>query len=623
MNLNIILLINIMLRNAIVAVALLSLLIGISGAYTVSIHAPAVLENEYKGTLTTITLNITPGTGIVTVNNDTNVGLDTIQSAMAASTYAAKYLGVNQTSYNYNYTIGTVGANVSGPSAGLAMTLLTISGIDHRPLLKNFTVTGTIVSDGSVGEIGGVYDKVGSANASKLSFVMVPYAPDDTLEYLLYYISQQHYHIPLVMVKNVSQAIPYAFNTNSNINWLVYNITQNYNAGLISNANITCNSCNTSSFNPLVNYTFNVTMNEINQINSSRYGNVKSQMYGLLDQYENIASKGYLYLGADLAFLEYQQAFVFANADNYNTANASTVLDNAYAYCSSLLVPQITDTNYEYVTGGMLRQSWANITISNAKTELNDSESTDEIISALYTVAPAYGWCQGARAMYTAATSLGGNPITFSSKVGGLASSLYNGTSSFPNNIYTSSLIYNYRQGNYGVALYASAYEKVFGQPSSANISFAAQQRVVSDYIASASNTTFGIWSQQFAAEAEFYLNEAAISKNNTAKDDYIGEAYSVVQLSSSIGNATKELSSSIVYNTSVSSTATQLDVLQQELTPLWQADQKIEQLIVYLYVLFIILALFVILSMVLVMRTVNREIKSKSSKGRRGRNGT
>jgi len=73
--------------------------------------------------------------------------------------------------YNFSYIIEDKNVSVSGPSGGLAFTLDAISALSHEPLLHDFTLTGTISPDGSVGEIGGVYDKVAAAKTHNLKFV--------------------------------------------------------------------------------------------------------------------------------------------------------------------------------------------------------------------------------------------------------------------------------------------------------------------------------------------------------------------------------------------------------------------------------------------------------------------
>lgn len=602
-----------MARNVLLLLTAFSLLAGFSNAYVTYIHAPAVLINLDRGTLTTVTLNITPGNGAVSVNHGINVNYTTTDSALTAAGYASAYLGVDENKYNFNYTINNNDTNISGPSAGLAFTLLAISGIEKRPLLHNFTVTGTIASNGSVGEIGGVYDKVGSANASGLSFVLVPYAPNNTIEYLLYYISQQHYHTPLVEVKNATQALPYAFEP-SRVQPLSYNISYNYNAARLPVSNVSCSSCNTSSFALLANYTFNLTRNEIEQVNGSRYASVKAQMLNQLSQYEAIAGKGYLYTGADLAFLEYQQAFIFANADNYNLANASTVLSQASQFCSSLTVPQLTNKNYEYVTGGQLRQSWANITINNSRLILNSSETTDEIIDALYYVAPAYGWCQGAREMYGIASLTGGTPVAFNENVQNAAESNYNVTAAVPGDRYATSLVDTYNQGAYAASIYAAAYAKTFDSPTTPQVpNNATGVAMVNAEIANATGSAFGIWAQQFASEAQFYMAEANITNNSSFRAGYLQDAYSSALLSQYISQANRLISTNEMYNLSSTIPASS-PALQAQLN---QLSKQISNLYTLVYVLFAILFVAVCISLALTVHLL-RKPRVKGSRARR-----
>ena len=57
-------------------------------AYTTSIHAPAVLTNEFNGSLTLITLNLTSGNGNISIKGPYNVSLSTYESAQIAVSVA-------------------------------------------------------------------------------------------------------------------------------------------------------------------------------------------------------------------------------------------------------------------------------------------------------------------------------------------------------------------------------------------------------------------------------------------------------------------------------------------------------------------------------------------------------
>src|SRR5208337_1987416 len=129
-------------------------LAAVSSAYVTRIHASAVLEGADQGLLTLISLNVTPGNGNVVFGGTANVNASTLDSAREAVQYASAYLSVNSMRYNFTFNIENATGDVSGPSGGLAFTLLTLSGIEQKPLAKDFSVTGTIQPGGTVGQIG-------------------------------------------------------------------------------------------------------------------------------------------------------------------------------------------------------------------------------------------------------------------------------------------------------------------------------------------------------------------------------------------------------------------------------------------------------------------------------------
>ena len=173
------------------AIISLSCMTAFVGAYVTQVRALAVLQGENQGLVTLAQLNLTRGNGGVRFVGNGTVNQSTLVSAQVAAEYAAAYTGLNEQNYNFNYTLFTNGSSASGPSGGLAFALLAVSALQRRQLASNFAVTGTIAPDGTVGLIGGAYDKILAAAAGGASYVLVPSAPDSSSEALLYYLSQQ------------------------------------------------------------------------------------------------------------------------------------------------------------------------------------------------------------------------------------------------------------------------------------------------------------------------------------------------------------------------------------------------------------------------------------------------
>ena len=566
--------------------ALLAILFASSaGAYSTSIRAPAELSGHDAGVLTQIMLNVTHGNGTVKINGPSIVNDSTLMSAQAAAQYASVYVGVNELHYNFTYTIDNA-SNVSGPSGGLAMTLLAISALNHKPLYSNFTVTGTISPDGIVGEVGGVYDKSSAAKDAGMGYILVPYAPNSSFEYMLYYLVQQQFGITLVPVENVSQALKYAYG-NSTPTQLTYNITTDYYPESLGEANIICLQCNASAFNSLANFTLNATQSQVSKL-GAEYTSLKAQMEALLNQYSLIIQRGYLYSGSDLAFLEYTDAYTFANSEGITRQSATNLVDNVSTYCSSLVAPALTNTNYEYVVGGELRQSWGEIYAGYAKATINQSQSTDDLITAVSDISKSSGWCRASAEMYSIAVNLGGVPSQTSTSFNSNITKAINAVTSTGLNLYSQSAINLYKEGDYAAALYASVYERAFyGLPLN--------QSMNRSIYSNLSSYNYGAWPTQFALQASFYMQEAGLTANSTTSKGDVQAAYTTANLARMLSSANQYIYASLNYSTPVIGSNQ-----QQASGQLAMLESQIQQL--YLVLLLVLILLFIVLIVLLVL---------------------
>ena len=600
--------------NLIILVSAALILTGTPYAYTVHIHAPAVISDINSGVLTNITLNVTAGTGSVVVKGPPSVGNDTVASARTAALYASEYSGANESHYNFTYTILDKDSNVSGPSAGLAFTILAYAGLNHKTLYNNFTVTGTISSNGAVGEVGGVYDKLSAAKADGMRYAIVPSAFGSTdPEYSEYYITQQMLGIPVVQVSNFSQALAYVYLNDTGLaRPFPFNATVDYHLGGLPDANVTCSSCNASYFGELVNYTFNFTSSWIGYLPENLSG-ARSNLLQNMQTYEQIAAKGYLYTGADLAFVQFPAAFVMANADNLTAQYAQAAITNVSEYCSALSSPALTRNNYEYVVGGRMRQEWASVQLASAQAELNSSNTTDGIIYTLSSLAPAYAWCNTASEMYGIASQMGGAPVAYSPQMQALASNAILAAKKAPSNpLYITAALYAYNKSEYGAALYSATYATSFGGQGSMPSSPSAIASVVE---ANARNSTFGIWPSQFANSAMFYLYQARASGGNDMAN--LTSAYTTSMLALSLDNANKEISGNLAPLPVNASALTLL--LQNQTATLSTMSTEISELFALVFALVVIMAFMAIMLLVLLLRTA-KDAASQPEKGSRRR---
>ncbi|MGB9732902.1 MAG: S16 family serine protease [Candidatus Micrarchaeales archaeon] len=546
------------------------------------IYAPAVLTQTNKGSLTTFFLNVTTGNGLVTISGPSSIGSSTLQSAEIGASYACNYLGLNKSDYDFFYFISDRNTSVTGPSGGLAFTLDAISALSHKPLLHNFTLTGTIDMNGTVGIVGGVYDKVSAAKEHGLKFMLVPYVQNGSFENLLYYITQQEFGIPLVEVNNVSQALQFATGEKTPYP-LNYSNPTDYNVDKLPPANLTCIYCNKTAFKNLTSFTFNFTNETIASI-PPIYQGAKLGFSKNMEEYAKIAQKGYLYTAANFAYLTFSQAFLLANLKNANFRTASQLISNVSNYCSSLVPPQITSTNYEYVVGGEFRQELGIITATNAASILNASDTTDGVFEGIYGVGEAYGWCLAASDMYSIASNMGGVAVESSPSLKSYAMGLINNASIYGWNMYLQAAKDLYSKGEYPASIYSGIYASIFGNPIITNYTPSQYLSIESSMI---NTSNYGIWPNQFASSAKFYINEYNITGNSS----YLESAYSLALLASKLSSANKLINSSFVPISNQS---------MQQCSGCSSISSKIQE--IYFALLFILVILFIILVLLLVV---------------------
>lgn len=514
---------------------------------TSTIRAPAVIISNETGSLTTFNLVVQKGNGSVRINGPAIVGNSTIQSALAAAQYGSFYLGLNETKYNFTYTIEDSAANVSGPSAGAAMTVLAISALSNKPLLSNFTMTGTIENGGQIGEIGGVYDKAAAAKAANLSYILVPAAPAGSLEAELYDLVQDNFQIPLVQVANITQAYKFASGKfNIQANKTTYPVLTLPTLS-IKSANLTCsNDCNISQFEELTNFTLSFTNSSINFLNSNpNFADATTHLHAVLNNAEGVTKLGYLYAGADLAFLNYIDSFYF-NSHNTNYQTGLNTLYNIQTYCDNLTLPQLTSTNYEYIIGGELRQDWGNYTINQSISSYNGSvETTDDVLGEMREAAQANGWCNAATEMYNIASNTSGTPAIQGSLSDLAAQRVAQAQEAGPG-LYTITAQQADNQSNYMIAIISSDYQIALsnslitaGLPTNQTLTLANQF---------AQNSTYGIWATEFANEAEFYIQESQQTSNASLASYYATQALSSALLAHQISPDMKTIYSSFEY---------------------------------------------------------------------------
>ena len=126
------------------------------------------------GDVAYLDLQIRPGSGAVFLDSFPATRIDTQVSARMANEIACEYSQVDCSHYDFFYTIKADASTIGGPSAGAAITLLTLSSLLDQPLKKHLAVTGAISSGGVILPVDGIKEKVDAAEKKGYLMVLIP-----------------------------------------------------------------------------------------------------------------------------------------------------------------------------------------------------------------------------------------------------------------------------------------------------------------------------------------------------------------------------------------------------------------------------------------------------------------
>lgn len=140
------------------------------------ILAPAVSQSEsgYVGSATNISVFVTEGWGDVYVSTYSLTQEDFQGAATTAARVACSLAGLNFSNYNFYFKVASDAVIIGGPSAGVAMTVVAYSALTGKPVNRSVGVTGMISPDGTVGPVGGVFEKAQALASSGAKLFLVP-----------------------------------------------------------------------------------------------------------------------------------------------------------------------------------------------------------------------------------------------------------------------------------------------------------------------------------------------------------------------------------------------------------------------------------------------------------------
>ena len=163
----------------------------------------AVNEGTKQGAIVDLDLAVTDGSGKVFIETYPLTQIDTQISLRIAKINACKMSGKYCLDKDFLYSLKTDSPVVAGPSAGAAMTLLTMAALENKKINPDFIITGTINSGGVIGMVGGLNEKIKAAVNKSMKKVLIPKGEMNSSELRK---TRAEFNIDIAEVSNIEEA---------------------------------------------------------------------------------------------------------------------------------------------------------------------------------------------------------------------------------------------------------------------------------------------------------------------------------------------------------------------------------------------------------------------------------
>ncbi|MBU0591417.1 hypothetical protein KKF81_02350 [Candidatus Micrarchaeota archaeon] len=440
-------------------VFLILILTIISVSYTcggqVTHYIPAVVGNNGAMVNVTIAMIDTQmDRGGVYVSIYPNTGLMTQESIIHASDYAYEISG-EERKCDLIITFKPVQdtAFIDGPSAGTALAVMMYSVMTNKTMRNDTVITGTVDNNGNVGIVGGLYEKAKGAILVGADYFITP--PQSLYEHLILKKLEKEHSIIVFEASTVNDVIGFMTENRS----IEQNPLTSRKREIPALPEYDYQGQGIANFREVAGRMITLEQSLIETIQTR--DNESLQIYEYfsneIQRQEGILGQGYIFTAANEAFLNY------IDISTINTLLSGDVdlprKKGEIGKClTSIVRPNITDTNFEWVVGSDLRQAWAYDRLQT--TEVNDLLA-DEKFVRYNELVYAEAWCMVAKETIKS-TPDDGNVINESAWKQLAQDMLENAEATGTMLPETASRLIiaqdSYDKGRYGAAIYDSAY---------------------------------------------------------------------------------------------------------------------------------------------------------------------
>lgn len=312
---------------------------------TTKIAGVRQVGETYEGITADLVVEVKEGSGRVFVETMPLTQIDTQASARLAKEVSCEILSRDCDSIDFFYIIHSDFPMVGGPSAGGAMTAATLAALLNKEMNPKVVMTGTINPDGSIGPVGGIFEKAlaiidPSVNAS---IFLIPRGEAITVTHegeqvdIIDY-AKKNWGLQVIEVDSVTDALKYLSG--------VEIIEQKYSSADIASSDYSAAMKEMSK--ALINESISVlsyAYSELDEFSFVKYESVITQIINssneILKEAENLFASAQYYSAASYAvrsliFAHYARNLMKYYSASNGKAEARALLDNVSAEINAL-----------------------------------------------------------------------------------------------------------------------------------------------------------------------------------------------------------------------------------------------------------------------------------------------
>jgi len=331
-------------------------------------YIPAVL-GQSDGGLVNVSVQIIDGNGDIYVSTTPYTGIGTQESAITAIDLAFDKSGEEREKCDVLVKIGKVESAeyVDGPSAGVALTVITHSALERLPIRNDSSITGAVDEDGFVTPIGGLYEKARAVARNGYDYFVTPLI--SLHERVLLVPIKEMYGLRIIEVERADEAMDF----------FLYNKTIEQENFTSEKKELPENISDyphppPENFRELTEKMIELENLSVQLIpnHSDEMSEIKKHFVYDIERQEELVEKGYLFSAANEAFLDYIDASTIVNARRIDTINLNEKVFEIELCLDSLSPHEKRIGTYEWLIGADIREAW-----SKDRLETIDVEDAD------------------------------------------------------------------------------------------------------------------------------------------------------------------------------------------------------------------------------------------------------